>query len=470
MLLATTTRAAKLLCELQDRETLTLRFNQTSNGFEPITGQPLLRRQRRRNLGMVYELASIPTPSIENDSRLLQQQQQQQLVVVRECFCAPQLDQVGRYCPVEWTACMVYDDGRQECFLNRGGRRFVRGIMPAMLFFYAGLIYLFVVSEQGASARAYCYRKGVLLWFVLVQNKGSSNQQPPQEGNNSNDNSNTIAVVEETATTEQAVALTERREQELLQASADRLHPERAAQLIGLAITRQRGARRAQWIRSQRDRQRQQYLTQRQLQRLGLTEHDLQDNNNDNNNNNNNNNNNEEEQQQQPRPTHLALKTKVYSVNMDNATTTAADADAADAVDEDNSKALHWTDNIRNHFKLTTTTAEEEATTTTRCAICLSNFQNGNRVGDLPCGHLFHKDCLKAWLQRKNQCPLCNNDRVAQPFCKTVPQNDDDNDEEQEQVTPTTTTTNETNAATTTTDNIRQEEEEDDDEEEARNK
>merc|ERR1712008_318106 len=30
------------------------------------------------------------------------------------------------------------------------------------------------------------------------------------------------------------------------------------------------------------------------------------------------------------------------------------------------------------------------------CSICLGEIEEGDLVGDIPCGHIFHKDCLKA--------------------------------------------------------------------------
>eukprot|EP00747_Dinoflagellata_sp_TGD_P211397 gnl/TRDRNA2_/TRDRNA2_84628_c0_seq4.p1 gnl/TRDRNA2_/TRDRNA2_84628_c0~~gnl/TRDRNA2_/TRDRNA2_84628_c0_seq4.p1 ORF type:complete len:297 (+),score=39.77 gnl/TRDRNA2_/TRDRNA2_84628_c0_seq4:183-1073(+) len=41
------------------------------------------------------------------------------------------------------------------------------------------------------------------------------------------------------------------------------------------------------------------------------------------------------------------------------------------------------------------------------CAICLSNFRDGNTLRRLPCGHHFHKRCVDSWLQRNKVCPLC---------------------------------------------------------------
>lgn len=48
------------------------------------------------------------------------------------------------------------------------------------------------------------------------------------------------------------------------------------------------------------------------------------------------------------------------------------------------------------------------------CRVCLSEFEEGDKVRSLNCEHTFHKDCLDMWfLQDQNQycatCPLCRN-------------------------------------------------------------
>mmetsp|Transcript_26472 Transcript_26472/g.64295 ORF Transcript_26472/g.64295 Transcript_26472/m.64295 type:complete len:239 (+) Transcript_26472:30-746(+) len=50
--------------------------------------------------------------------------------------------------------------------------------------------------------------------------------------------------------------------------------------------------------------------------------------------------------------------------------------------------------------------ADEKA----NCIICLDDFEVGQRVRKLSCGHLFHRKCCDGWLiwMRKNTCPLCN--------------------------------------------------------------
>jgi hypothetical protein len=49
------------------------------------------------------------------------------------------------------------------------------------------------------------------------------------------------------------------------------------------------------------------------------------------------------------------------------------------------------------------------------CTICFGPLEKGQLVGDLPCSHVFHKECLKGWLSRRNVCPLCLHEQVAAP-------------------------------------------------------
>lgn len=41
------------------------------------------------------------------------------------------------------------------------------------------------------------------------------------------------------------------------------------------------------------------------------------------------------------------------------------------------------------------------------CTICITAVEDGDRVADLSCGHVFHADCLSEWILNKNSCPLC---------------------------------------------------------------
>ena len=50
---------------------------------------------------------------------------------------------------------------------------------------------------------------------------------------------------------------------------------------------------------------------------------------------------------------------------------------------------------------------------TFECTICLAEVEDGERVGVLPCTHVFHVDCLRQWIARKNACPLCQVTEIA---------------------------------------------------------
>merc|ERR1719263_384710 len=45
------------------------------------------------------------------------------------------------------------------------------------------------------------------------------------------------------------------------------------------------------------------------------------------------------------------------------------------------------------------------------CAICLGDFEEGDELRRLPCGHQqFHAACIDKWLVRNKKCPLCMGD------------------------------------------------------------
>lgn len=41
------------------------------------------------------------------------------------------------------------------------------------------------------------------------------------------------------------------------------------------------------------------------------------------------------------------------------------------------------------------------------CTVCLLDFVSGEDVMLCPCGHGYHRNCIKEWIRRKNTCPLC---------------------------------------------------------------
>lgn len=64
-------------------------------------------------------------------------------------------------------------------------------------------------------------------------------------------------------------------------------------------------------------------------------------------------------------------------------------------------------------------TKEDNADT---CAICVDEFQENVVVRELPCGHIFHPDCIDEWLSNySSMCPLCKDNLRQRPLNQGVP-------------------------------------------------
>jgi hypothetical protein len=48
-----------------------------------------------------------------------------------------------------------------------------------------------------------------------------------------------------------------------------------------------------------------------------------------------------------------------------------------------------------------------------KCTICQFEYEEGEEMGKLDCGHTFHILCIKQWLEQKNSCPVCKTAAVA---------------------------------------------------------
>jgi hypothetical protein len=41
------------------------------------------------------------------------------------------------------------------------------------------------------------------------------------------------------------------------------------------------------------------------------------------------------------------------------------------------------------------------------CAVCLTEIDDNDRAMMTPCGHGFHEECLRRWMQEQMICPVC---------------------------------------------------------------
>mmetsp|Transcript_12848 Transcript_12848/g.24122 ORF Transcript_12848/g.24122 Transcript_12848/m.24122 type:complete len:377 (+) Transcript_12848:161-1291(+) len=44
------------------------------------------------------------------------------------------------------------------------------------------------------------------------------------------------------------------------------------------------------------------------------------------------------------------------------------------------------------------------------CCICLCEYEEGEMLNQLDCGHVYHQECIQSWCQNHTRCPLCNLD------------------------------------------------------------
>jgi len=58
---------------------------------------------------------------------------------------------------------------------------------------------------------------------------------------------------------------------------------------------------------------------------------------------------------------------------------------------------------------------ETQKSSMDQCAICLNSFTDEDQVVELKCDkkHIFHEQCIKDWLKRKLECPLCKEEVKA---------------------------------------------------------
>lgn len=64
---------------------------------------------------------------------------------------------------------------------------------------------------------------------------------------------------------------------------------------------------------------------------------------------------------------------------------------------------------------------KEQVNSKLQCSICWEFFSLDESVHMLPCNHVYHKKCIRSWLELHGTCPVC----------RKIPGNDDDEQEQQ---------------------------------------
>ncbi|CAF4453414.1 unnamed protein product [Adineta steineri] len=47
-----------------------------------------------------------------------------------------------------------------------------------------------------------------------------------------------------------------------------------------------------------------------------------------------------------------------------------------------------------------------------KCAVCLSEYINGEELKRLRCKHYFHSECINPWLKTSTRCPICRGEQT----------------------------------------------------------
>jgi len=62
---------------------------------------------------------------------------------------------------------------------------------------------------------------------------------------------------------------------------------------------------------------------------------------------------------------------------------------------------------LRSLPRIKVTAYDIAANESAECSICLDELVAGQPALRIPCGHLYHEDCVKDWLKKSNECPVC---------------------------------------------------------------
>ena len=310
-------------------------------------------------------------------------------IAVRACLCTQYLTRPIEFCSAEYFSCSVRTTPIQ-CFTLSSTDVFIQSFWPVLIFWMLVVVYVWSCSDPGRIARQYVQR---------VCRGGHRRCRLPRTTSNS--------------TTDH----------QMLEQQLDSIvehYPSRANFMYREAVNRQNRQERYEQIRQNLF----WYRTYQRMKRsflnciccnratVAATDNNIHDSDS-----------NEmpvvdmttgEESPitTEPSGPRLLLKTKVYYSD-DEAVTSATDTRRKEHSSQQQRTTLAIGSEL-NQFDVEDGINSHNHGDESRCAICLLPLQDGiDIIGDLPCHHCMHKQCLKEWLMRKNRCPLCQLSDVA---------------------------------------------------------
>jgi Ring finger domain len=305
----------------------------------------------------------------------------QRYELVRLCWCTQYAQLPYEFCPAQFDTCEVTpgvsattateSSTPVTCYSSHPRDTIIRSFWPVLLFWTAAVVYAWLFTTYGKTARGYLVRR--LLCCCSYGGSGTTSaatESSTTTNNNSNNNNTTTAL----------------RQLDVLLRS----EPDRASFMYQQYLHRSR-------LERERRRARQNTWWYRHLLAFTGTPIEINGNGDDDN-----------ASLSDETKFKLTLKTKIFhETDIDVAerqTTDAASGRLHDgAVPDDENENVDDDD-------------DDALSTMSRgdhCVICLLRLEEGDVIGDIPCGHLLHKDCLKDWVRRKNKCPLCQHSGIA---------------------------------------------------------
>merc|ERR1712113_689373 len=76
---------------------------------------------------------------------------------------------------------------------------------------------------------------------------------------------------------------------------------------------------------------------------------------------------------------------------------------------------LNSTEEDNHDISTSAPEGDEQSDTVELCGVCLVSFDDGDELRVLPCGHVFHRECIDHWLLNSSTvCPVDKRDLLLE--------------------------------------------------------